>query len=170
MLTPKKIYDKLIPTNPIGKVGYMKFSTKSKYGIKALVDLAGCSRDELVSIKIIAERQKIPDSYLEQLFSTLRKAGIITSVKGPYGGYKLSDSPQNISVAQIIRALDGELSVLTDKDKVTFQEDPLSYCINTNLWEQLDQHVTDYLNNITLEDIKKQYTKMISSESYMFYI
>lgn len=135
-----------------------------------MMDLACCSQDELVSIKTIAERQGIPDSYLEQLFSTLRKAGIIQSVKGPYGGYKLAALPENITVASIIRTLDGEMTVLSDKEHVTFQEDPMAYYLNTALWEKLDEKVQVFLTEITLEEMKKGYAKLMDTEAYMYYI
>lgn len=134
------------------------------------MDLACCPQDELVSIKTIAERQEIPDSYLEQLFSVLRKAGIIQSVKGPYGGYKLVVLPRDITLAAVIRALDGELTVLTDKDIVTFRDDPMSYYLNTALWEKLDERVQTFLGNLTLEDLKKGYDKLTQNEAYMYYI
>ena len=148
----------------------MKFSSKSKYGIKAMVDLASCPEGQLTPIKIIAERQNIPDSYLEQLFSSLKKAQLVTSVKGPHGGYKLNKKASEISAAEVIRALDGAFSVLNSKDQVTLHDDPLGYCINTTLWEGLDNHVSDYLENISLNNLLKEYEKRINTDSYMYYI
>lgn len=148
----------------------MKFSTKSKYGLKAMVDLCSAREGELISIKVIAERQSIPDSYLEQLFSTLRKAGVIKSVKGPSGGYKLGLPPDKISVANIVQVLDGELTILTDKDKVTFKEDPLGYFINDTVWKKVDQEVQSLLHSLTLADLKEGYAELTSKDSYMYYI
>jgi len=160
-------YNQVIQSERLVK---MKFSTKSKYGLKAMIDLSYVSKDELVSIKVIAERQSIPDSYLEQLFSTLRKSGLIKSVKGPYGGYKLASPADEITVAAIVRALDGELTVLTDKDNVTFKEDSLGYFINKEVWEKVDEQVQHLLNDLSLEDMKQGYDKLTNKESYMYYI
>jgi Rrf2 family protein len=85
----------------------MKISTKGIYGLKALVDLGINSVNESVTLKSISERQKISESYLEQIFSTLSKKGIVKSRKGAQGGYTLGDSAANITVGDILRALEG---------------------------------------------------------------
>ena len=148
----------------------MKFSTKSKYGIKAMMDLACQTPGHLISIKTIAERQKIPDSYLEQLFSTLRRAGLIRSVKGPSGGYELAKQARDITVLAIVEALDGEVAVLSDKEHATFQEDPMAYYLNTSLWAELDSNVKTMLEAMDLESMKETYYKLTHKDAYMYYI
>ena len=81
----------------------MKLSTRSRYGIHAMYDLACCPLDQPQSIKAIAERQDIPEAYLEQLISPLRKSGLVRSVRGAQGGYCLSDAPANIVTRGISR-------------------------------------------------------------------
>ena len=85
----------------------MKLSMKSRYGLRALIDLAIHSRDEQVALGNVAERNGISPQYLEQVFASLRKAGIVKSVKGPQGGYFLSRDPKEISVADIVTVLEG---------------------------------------------------------------
>ena len=88
----------------------MKLSTKGRYGLRAIVDLASNSQDGAVCISSIAQRQNLSESYLEQLMSLLRKAGIIESVRGAGGGYRLARPPEQISVGEILRALEGDLN------------------------------------------------------------
>ena len=90
----------------------MKLSTKGRYGLRAIVDLASNSQDGAVCISSIAQRQNLSESYLEQLMSLLRKAGIIESVRGAGGGYRLARPPEQISVGEILRALEGNLNLV----------------------------------------------------------
>ena len=90
----------------------MKLSTKGRYGLRALIDLALYSENETVSIASISARQNISESYLEQLIAKLRKAGLVTSVRGAGGGYKLAKPASEISVGDILRALEGSLDAV----------------------------------------------------------
>ena len=119
MTIKKKGY--IINIIPIGKVGkeelkvgeFMKISTKGRYGIRALIDLVINSECGSVTLKAISERQEISERYLEQIFSLLRKSGLIIGRKGAQGGYTLSKSPSEITIGEILRALEGE-SLLID--------------------------------------------------------
>ena len=88
----------------------MKVSTKGRYGLRAMIDLSLYSKNELVPLASIAERQDISKSYLEQVFSALRKAGLVKSIKGAQGGYSLSTGPEDITVGMILRALERLIS------------------------------------------------------------
>ena len=90
----------------------MKLSTRARYGLKALIDLGLHSENETVSLQSIAERQDISVSYLEQLMGKLRKAGIVKSIRGAQGGYRLGRPPEEISVGDILRALEGDVPVV----------------------------------------------------------
>ena len=90
----------------------MKLSTKGRYGLRALIDLATYSEEEAVSISSIAARQHISEGYLEQLVAKLRKAGLVTSTRGATGGYRLAKDPGQISVGDILRALEGSLEAV----------------------------------------------------------
>ena len=87
----------------------MKLSTRARYGLKALIDLGLHSENETVSLQSIAERQDISVSYLEQLMAMLKKAGLVTSSRGAYGGYRLGRPAEEISVGDILRVLEGGL-------------------------------------------------------------
>ena len=91
----------------------MKISTKGRYGIKALIDLVMNSENESVTLKTISKRQNISERYLEQIFSALRKSGIIIGRKGAQGGYTLAKDPKEITISEILRVLEGE-SLLVD--------------------------------------------------------
>ena len=90
----------------------MKLSTKGRYGLRAMVDLAVYSEKESVSISCIAQRENISESYLEQLAGKLKKAGLIKSTRGAQGGYRLAKPAAEISVGDILRALEGELGAV----------------------------------------------------------
>ena len=93
----------------------MKISTKSRYGLRAMVDLAVYAEVEQLSLNTIAGRQEVSVNYLEQIFSSLRKAGLVKSVKGAQGGYILADHPDRISVGMVLRVLEGDLSVAQEQ-------------------------------------------------------
>lgn len=144
----------------------MKISTKGKYGLIAMVDLALHSTGKLIPLNVIAERQNISTNYLEQLFSPLKKANIVKSVKGAQGGYALGDSPSNITIGSILRALEGNLSVIHAENT----DNSIEQCLNIHLWQKIDTNVNHIINELTLEHIVNEYRKMYSDSNYMFYI
>ena len=149
----------------------MKLSTKGRYGLRAMVDLAVNSSGDYVSLCSIADRQNISENYLEQVFSILRKAGLVKSVKGAQGGYTLVDSPSNIKAGTILRALEGNLSVVDEETEDT----PLSHksiqaCIKENVWDKMNESLKQVVDAITLEDLVNQYKKMNNNDIVMFYI
>ena len=146
----------------------MKMSTKGRYGLRAMLDLAINSGNGHVALNTIAERQDISTNYLEQVFSTLRKAGLVVSIKGAQGGYVLADSLNRITVGQILRALEGDLSVV----KVTDSEatNPVEHCLKTQVWDKIDANIDKVVDNITLEDLLNEYQKTQESGALMYYI
>lgn len=147
----------------------MKISTKGRYGLRALVDLASHSTSEAVSLASVANRQKISVNYLEQVFATLRKAGLVKSIKGPQGGYMLAVKPEEMQVADILTALEGKFSII---DEVASQEqqDKVQKAINELVWEKINQQVNHYLESTTLADLVEEYQKLNGEEEYMYYI
>ena len=137
----------------------MKISTKGRYGIKALIDLVMNSENESVTLKTISER------YLEQIFSALRKSGIIIGRKGAQGGYTLAKDPKEITISEILRVLEGE-SLLVDisNDGV----DELESFINENLWKGINDKINEYFKSITLQDLVDKY--QLSKEGIIYYI
>lgn len=139
-------------------------STKGRYGLRAMIDLALYSKNDLVPLISIAERQDISKSYLEQVFSALRKAGLVKSIKGAQGGYTLSTEAENITVGMILRALEGDLSVVPIEDDTP--NNRIECYIRTKIWEEIDNKVFSYIDSITLKDITDDYLKMDSAPMY----
>lgn len=146
----------------------MKISTKGRYGLTAMVDIAINAISENVTIKSISERQDISEGYLEQIFSSLRKAGLVKSIKGSQGGYILADSPSKITIGDILRTLEGNLSVLGDEIKE--EENLLQKCIKGKIWSQMDNSINSIVDSITLENLVIEYNKMTDSSQSMYYI
>lgn len=148
-----------------------QLSTKSRYGLRALIDLAVNSNGTHVSLNTIAERQNISEIYLEQVFSSLRKSGIVKSVKGASGGYYLAKKPEDINVKSILKVLEGNLSVLGDKiDEEINKKNIMSYCVKINLWDKIDDSIDNLLESLTLADLVNEHRKLNDDTEPMFYI
>ncbi|QAA34314.1 RrF2 family transcriptional regulator [Clostridium manihotivorum] len=144
----------------------MKVSTKGRYGLKALIDLAINSGEETVTIKSISERQNISEGYLEQIFCVLRRSGLVIGRKGAQGGYSLSKAPTDITIGEILRILEGSLVLVDinhDKDI-----DTLEKCINDNLWDMINKKINNYFDSITLEDLVNKYKD--STDNIVYFI
>jgi Rrf2 family protein len=129
----------------------MKISTKGRYGLRALVDLAMSASQEPVPLRQIADRQHISEGYLEQVFSQLRKAGIVQSLKGPQGGYLLAGSPEMLTVGRVLTLLEGDLSVVEVHKEDA--ESSVEVCLRSLVWEKIDESVRDVVEGITLQDL-----------------
>jgi Rrf2 family iron-sulfur cluster assembly transcriptional regulator len=139
----------------------MKLSTKGRYAVTAMMDLAVNDRDGPVTLSDISGWQGISLSYLEQLFSKLRKARLVEGVRGPGGGYRLGKPADKISIAQIILAVDESI----DSTQCKGSEDCLAgdRCMTHKLWEDLSFRLYEFLNGITLADfIKRPEVRRIS--------
>lgn len=132
----------------------MKLSTKGRYGLRALADLAVNTADNPVSVYSIAQRQNISDNYLESMFATLKRAGIIKSVKGAGGGYVLAKDPNEIGVGEVLRILEGDLAIiessLTDDDIKTKS---LKYFLETNVWDVISDKINNVVDSLTLQEL-----------------
>jgi len=148
----------------------MKFSTKGRYGLRAMVDLAVHSKGDHVALHSIAQKQGISIHYLEQVFSQLRKSGLVKSVKGAQGGYVLAEAPKDITVGQILRALEGPLSVINEEEQDTNEETGIEKCIRMNVWDKMSECLNELADSITLEDLVEHYHKMNETEYIMYYI
>ncbi len=149
----------------------MKLSTKGRYGLRAMVDLAANSSGDHVSLCNIAERQNISENYLEQVFSILRKSGLVKSVKGAQGGYILSETPSNTKVGKILRALEGNLAVVDeDAEGIVSSPNSIQYCIKVNVWDKMNESLNQVVDSVTLEDLVTEYKKMKGENTIMYYI
>lgn len=136
----------------------MKLSTKGRYGIKAMVDLAIHYGMDPVSIKCISERQNISEYYLEQLFSPLRKANLIKSVRGAQGGYVLSRKPEEITVFELMEVLEGPIEISTCIDDKSC--DNADCCATRLLWARIKESIDSVTKSTTLKDIVDDYYNM----------
>ena len=136
----------------------MKLSTKGRYGVKAMVELAINYGGAPISIKTISTRQHISECYLEQLFAPLRKAKLITSSRGAQGGYVLSKEPKDITVAQLIYILEGPIEIADCIEGSTC--DNIDFCATRLLWEKIKNSIDDVMESITLQDIVNDYKDM----------
>lgn len=136
----------------------MKLSTKGRYGVKAMVELAINYGGAPLSIKTISKRQNISEYYLEQLFSPLRKAKLITSIRGAQGGYVLSREPKDITVAEIMYVLEGPIEIAECIEGVSC--DNLDCCATRLLWAKIKNSIDDVMKSVTLQDIVNDYERI----------
>lgn len=149
----------------------MKISTKGRYGLRAMVDLAVYSKGGHVALFNIAERQGVSTNYLEQVFSVLRKSKLVKSVKGAQGGYELSEDPAELKVGQILRVLEGPLTVIDEDSEYSDRnETSIRHCIKVNVWDKMNEALNELVDSMTLEDLADRYRKMNGMEDTMYYI
>ena len=129
----------------------MRLTTKGRFAVTAMLDLAMGDGKSPVTLAGISRRQNISLSYLEQLFGKLRRRGLVDSVRGPGGGYTLARAPQGVSVAEIIRAVDEPLDATQCGGKENCLED--RRCLTHDLWERLNEKIYEYLASVTLADL-----------------
>ena len=141
----------------------MKLSTKGRYGVKAMVDLAIHYGLDPVSIKTISERQNISEYYLEQLFSPLRKAKLLKSIRGAQGGYILNKDPKEIKVSDIMEILEGPVEIAECIDGVVC--DNLDCCATRLLWKKIKESIDEVMESVTLQDIVDDYNSMKTKNS-----
>ena len=133
----------------------MKLSTRGRYGLRALVDLAANAGEGTASLVQTARRQKLSLNYLEQVFASLRRAGIVTTVKGAGGGYALARDMDEITVKEVIEALEGEISIADEAAGV--REDEVQSAIRSLLWDEIGRQVEKLLAGRTLGSLVREY-------------
>ena len=139
----------------------MKLSTKGRYGLRALIDLAQYSEESPVSITSIAKRQDISERYLEQLMSLLKKAGIVTSIRGAGGGYVLAKDAATVSVGDELRALEGSLDPvdcagLTSEGGCNASDS----CVTKYVWKRINESINETVNEIRLSQLVEEGRKL----------
>ncbi len=143
----------------------MKISTKGRYALRLMLDLAIYDTGEPVSLKDIAKRQEISEKYLEQIISVLNKAGFVRSIRGASGGYVLRRKPKEYTVGDILRLTEGSLSpvacVGVESEECVRSGD----CVTVMVWEKLDKAINDVVDNISLQDLVDWH--MAQSDSYV---
>ena len=147
----------------------MKISTKGRYGLRALVDLALFSEGGHVSLASIAERQDVSSIYLEQVFAILRKAGFVKSVKGAQGGYLLCEQPKDIVIGRVLRVLEGDLLIIDEVNPPDDNSQTIVYeTIKEQVWDRINKEIIDMVDKLTLEDMVS-YARQVTVESLPIY-
>ena len=145
----------------------MRLTTKGRFAVTAMVDLAMSGGERPVTLADISQRQKISLSYLEQLFGKLRRKALVSSVRGPGGGYRLTRPTADVSVGEIILAVDEPIDATQCAGKENCRDD--QKCITHDLWTDLNRHIFDYLSSVSLFDlVEKQQQKAATSSVVEF--
>lgn len=131
----------------------MKLSTRGRYAVMAMADLARQERSSPVSLADIALRQEISQSYLEQLFAKLRRGGLVTSARGPGGGYSLARAAEDMRISDIILAVDEPIKVTRCEMGSPKGCTNHGRCITHDLWEELGRQISNYLSSVSLADV-----------------
>ncbi|WP_439258406.1 Fe-S cluster assembly transcriptional regulator IscR [Lonepinella sp. BR2271] len=143
----------------------MKLTSKGRYAVTAILDIALNGQENPVTLSDISERQSISLSYLEQLFAKLRRHGLVKSVRGPGGGYQLGLPTQDISIGMIISAVNENISVTKCLGQGNCHDG--HECLTHSLWEELSQRIESFLDQITLAElVNKQGTKARTHQTH----
>ncbi len=136
----------------------MKISTKGRYALRLMVDLAVAERGTPVSLRDVARRQQLSDKYLEQIVTPLSRAGLVRSVRGAGGGYLLTRAPEEYTVGDILRPLEGDLAPVECATDDTFCE-RCDQCVTVELWQEIHRAVSQVVDNTTLADLVERQKK-----------
>ncbi|HEY9577312.1 MAG TPA: Rrf2 family transcriptional regulator [Pseudobacillus sp.] len=140
----------------------MRISTKGRYGLTIMIELAKRHGEGPTSLRVIASAHNLSEHYLEQLIAPLRNSGLVRSIRGAYGGYVLGREPETITAGDIIRVLEGPISLVEGIE----DEEPAK----RELWIRISDAIKGVLENTTLEDLAKHTDDGGQSDAYMFYI
>lgn len=131
----------------------MKISTKGRYALRLMLDLAIYNTGEPVSLKDVAKRQNISEKYMEQIISVLNKAGYVRGIRGAQGGYLLSREPKDYTVGMILRLTEGDLAPVACVGRNSIECDRKNACVTVRVWEKMYDAILDVVDNITLQDL-----------------
>ncbi len=149
----------------------MKLSTKGRYGLRCMVDLALNATEQHVPLNVIAERQGLSNLYLEQVFALLRKAGLVKSIKGAGGGYSLANPAEEIYAGDVLRALEGELTIVGGSTREAAEDDNvIERCLKAQLWVKIDEAVLNILDTTTIGMLAEETRKVEMSNALVYYI
>lgn len=151
----------------------MKFTAKTEYGVRAILDIALNAQEDPTQVKEIAQRQAIPERFLEQVMTALRKGGLVESLRGAQGGYLLAKPPSEITLADIIGALEGPMILMEclSRDQNLSQRcEQIDLCVVRDVWKGVQSSIVEALDSITLEDMCKRRAEKEGLGSYMYHI
>ncbi|PUU88353.1 Rrf2 family transcriptional regulator [Halanaerobium sp.] len=149
----------------------MEISTQGRYGVRALIDLAVNANSGAVSLREISERQNISERYLEQIFAVLKKDGLIRSVRGAHGGYLLNRAPEEISMADILKILEGKIAPEIQIENEN-SEEAVFQSVAQEVWLKLESRMQKLMESITLADLSQRVVEVQKEkgEGHMYYI
>lgn len=132
----------------------MRFSTRGRYGVQIMVDLAQHAAEGPISLKSVADRQNLSENYLEQLVPELRRAGLVKSIRGSQGGYVLAKKPEDINIGDVIRVLEGPIAPVECNEQI---EDncceKTKFCVTREVWVKVRDSINDVVDSISLADL-----------------
>ncbi|NLL38547.1 MAG: Rrf2 family transcriptional regulator [Clostridiales bacterium] len=134
----------------------MKITTKGRYALRLMIDLAMDDTGQYITIKSIAERQNVSGKYLEQIISVLSRSGLVKSIRGSQGGYKLAKQPCEYTVGMILRTIEGSLAPVSCMDDNPNECPRSERCATLELWNQLDNAIKNVIDNTTLQDLAER--------------
>lgn len=132
---------------------FMKISTRGRYALRLMLDLAMNDTDQYITIKSISERQEISGKYLEQIISVLNKANFVKSVRGMQGGYKLAKSADKYTIGMILRLIEGDLVPVACMENEPNECSRCNNCVTLDVWNQINEAVNNVVDRITLADL-----------------
>lgn len=144
----------------------MKISTKGRYAVRVMVDLAMHNSGECIKVKDIAARQEISEKYLEQIISVLNKGGFVKSVRGAQGGYKLAKNPEDYTVGMILRLTEGSLAPVSCLDDGADECERADTCETLELWKELYEAINRVVDGVTVADLLKKHEERIRILDY----
>lgn len=148
----------------------MQISTRGRYGLRAMIDMALHASEGPMALRVIAERQGISESYLEQVFTSLRKSGLVRASRGAQGGYELNQQADQVTVGEILRSLEGPIVpvyCVGESEGASCERE--QYCITRSFWEELRDKINEFLDGTTLQDLADR-AKATLPEEPMYYI
>jgi len=144
----------------------MKISTKGRYAVRVMLDLATNNTGEYIKVKEIAERQGISEKYLEQIIAILNKAGYVKSVRGAQGGYRIGKDPSSFTVGMILRLTEGSLNPVACLDDEINECERCDTCETLLVWKELAEAINNVVDNVTVADLVDDQQRRIESMSY----
>lgn len=137
----------------------MKISTKGRYGMRLMLDLALHQNGTYIPLKEVASRQELPEKYMEQIITPLSRAGYLKGVRGAQGGYQLTRNPQEYTVGMILRTMEGDLSVVSPTDVQRETGDLTAHLVVNSVWQRMDETISQVVDHITLLDLVEDYNR-----------
>ena len=144
----------------------MRISTKGRYAIKLMLDLATNDNGEPIRLKDVARRQEISEKYLEQIISVLNKAGYVKSVRGPQGGYLLQRRPEEYTVGMILRLTEGSLCPVACLETESNECERCDTCETLQVWKDLNNAINKVVDSVTIADLVARHQESIENMDY----